>query len=180
MFELARYYADVVGDAQLVWQMRNNDQLRGAVPCNGVFHRAPAVLGVCWPRGVHAVRAQSLRCRAPCLVRVLATARPRAGHAHAHVPADGAFFATKACDLHGAVRGGAKTDGGLNRVAAAVAHPTLAAYVRVQRQPLRAGYRGPVLSVLQGNPALSYFLFFHFIIIIYYNSLLFFISLYFC
>ena len=29
MFELVRYYADVVGDAQLVWQMRNNDQLRG-------------------------------------------------------------------------------------------------------------------------------------------------------
>ena len=28
MFELVRYYADVVGDAQLVWQMRNNDQLR--------------------------------------------------------------------------------------------------------------------------------------------------------
>ena len=119
MFELARYYADVVGDiAQLVWQMRNNDQLRAPFLAMVFFIGFQLCLGSAgrsWRTMRYEHKASN--CRAPCLVRVLATARPCAGHAHAHVPADGALLPRANHDLHGAVRGGAKTDGGLNRVA---------------------------------------------------------------
>ena len=153
MFELARYYADVVGDAQLVWQMRNNDQLRGPFLAMVFFIGLQLCLGsaglVAYMRYEHKASVTvllALSVFSPPLVLALDTLMLMYRPTERFLPGKLVIFMVS----YEAVR---KLTEVFLRVAPAVAYPAVFAHVRMRRQGLQPGRRGPVLSVLQGNPA---------------------------
>ena len=152
MFELARYYADVVGDAQLVWQMRNNDQLRGPFLAMVFFIGLQLCLGsaglVAYMRYEHKASVTvllALSVFSPPLVLALDTVMLMYRPTERFLPRKLVIFMVQ----YEAVR--KLTEVLTESLPQSLIQLSLLTYA-CNGNPC-AGYRGPVLSVLQGNAA---------------------------
>ena len=152
MFELVRYYADVVGDAQLVWQMRNNDQLRGPFLAMSFFIGLQLCLGsaglVAYMRYEHKASVAvllALSVFSPPLVLALDTLMLMYRPTERFLPRKIVIFMVQ----YEAVR--KLTEVLTESLPQSLIQLSLLTYACNGKAC--ALHRGPVLSVLQGNPA---------------------------